>query len=55
MANFPAHGQNCQELLHRADQAMMRAKASGKNSIHLIGQDNAQASGNADVSTEGLP
>jgi len=39
MATFPAHGLGCQELLRRADEAMMKAKASGKNSIHLIGQD----------------
>jgi diguanylate cyclase (GGDEF)-like protein len=39
LANFPADGRTCVELLRRADHALREAKASGKNSIHLVGVD----------------
>ena len=37
LASFPEHGATCQDLLRKADDALRKAKESGKNSIHLIG------------------
>ena len=37
LASFPKDGRTCRELLRRADQALMEAKDSGKNAIHLVG------------------
>ncbi len=39
LATFPIHGNTCQELLRQADDALRKAKDSGKNIIHLIGRD----------------
>jgi len=39
LANFPADGRNCRELLRKADQAIKRAKSSGKNAIRIVGGD----------------
>lgn len=37
LATFPEHGSSCRDLLRQADRALRTAKASGKNSIRLIG------------------
>jgi len=37
LANFPADGRTCRELLRSADQALEAVKRSGKNAIRLIG------------------
>jgi diguanylate cyclase (GGDEF)-like protein len=39
LASFPENGRNCLDLLRSADRALRKAKESGKNSIHLVGQD----------------
>ena len=36
-AVFPRDGDNCRELLRRADQALSQAKRSGKDTINLVG------------------
>ena len=38
LATFPTDAQDAQELFEKADQAMLKAKRSGKNRIHLVGQ-----------------
>jgi len=38
LATFPTDAPNAQELLEKADQAMLEAKRSGKNRIYLVGQ-----------------
>ena len=40
LASYPDHGRSCIELLQQADRALRAAKESGKNSIHLVGQEN---------------
>ncbi|MBN1553130.1 MAG: GGDEF domain-containing protein [Phycisphaerae bacterium] len=37
LAGFPQHGRCCLDLLRQADRALRVAKASGKNSIRLVG------------------
>jgi diguanylate cyclase (GGDEF)-like protein len=39
LAVFPDHGRCCLDLMRQADRALRTAKASGKNSIHLVGSD----------------
>ncbi|MBN1942376.1 MAG: GGDEF domain-containing protein [Phycisphaerae bacterium] len=39
LAGFPEHGRCCTDLLRQADRALRAAKASGKNSIHLVGAE----------------
>ncbi len=38
LATFPTDAQDAQELFEKADQAMLKAKRSGKNRIYLVGQ-----------------
>jgi GGDEF domain-containing protein len=40
LATFPVDAASAGELLEKADQAMLEAKRSGKNIIHLVGQPN---------------
>lgn len=35
VASFPRHGSSADELVHRADLALYRAKARGRNQVHL--------------------
>ncbi len=44
LANFPADGQTCRELLRSADKALRQAKKSGKNNILLVGGQQQQQS-----------
>jgi diguanylate cyclase (GGDEF)-like protein len=37
LANFPADGQSCRDLLRAADQALRAVKRSGKNAIQIVG------------------
>jgi diguanylate cyclase (GGDEF)-like protein len=37
LANYPADGRTCRELLRQADRAIKAAKRSGKNGIQLVG------------------
>jgi diguanylate cyclase (GGDEF)-like protein len=37
LANFPADGQTCRDLLRAADQALRSVKRSGKNAIQIVG------------------
>ena len=39
LANFPADGQTCLELLRAADQALRAVKRTGKNGIRIVGSD----------------
>ncbi len=39
LASYPGDGRNVRDLLSRADAALAKAKASGKNAIRLIGSD----------------
>lgn len=39
LASFPWDGKNAEELLHRADQALLQAKHDGKNRIYLVGSE----------------
>jgi diguanylate cyclase (GGDEF)-like protein len=45
LATFPWDGNSCRELLRHADGALRRAKASGKNAIHLVGQGQTDQEG----------
>ncbi len=38
LATFPADGDTAEELLEKADMAMLEAKRSGKNRIYLVGR-----------------
>ncbi len=38
LASFPRDGSNIQELFQQADKALLEAKRSGKNRIHLVGK-----------------
>ena len=38
LASFPRDGSTVQELFQQADQALLEAKRSGKNRIHLVGR-----------------
>jgi len=40
LATFPVDASSAVELFEKADQAMLEAKRSGKNLIHLVGQPN---------------
>lgn len=40
LASFPEDGKNAQELLQRADEALLEAKRQGKNQIIIIGSRN---------------
>ena len=40
LATFPVDAASAGELFEKADQAMLEAKRSGKNLIHLVGQPN---------------
>ncbi|MHC5086515.1 MAG: GGDEF domain-containing protein, partial [Planctomycetota bacterium] len=40
LATFPVDASSAAELFEKADQAMLEAKRSGKNLIHLVGQPN---------------
>jgi two-component system cell cycle response regulator len=40
LATFPVDASTAAELFEKADQAMLEAKRSGKNLIHLVGQFN---------------
>ncbi len=37
LASFPRDGSTAQGLFHRADEALLEAKRSGKNRIYLVG------------------
>jgi PleD family two-component response regulator len=37
LATFPWHADSAEALIRRADEALLRAKAAGKNRIYLIG------------------
>jgi diguanylate cyclase (GGDEF)-like protein len=37
LASFPWDGANAEELIHKADQALLQAKHDGKNRIYLVG------------------
>jgi diguanylate cyclase (GGDEF)-like protein len=37
LANFPAGGQSCRDLLRWADQALREVKRNGKNAIQIVG------------------
>ncbi|MEW8442145.1 MAG: GGDEF domain-containing protein, partial [Candidatus Thiodiazotropha taylori] len=39
IAYFPDHAESVDELLNRADEAMYRAKKSGKNRYYLFGDN----------------
>jgi len=41
LATFPRDGSSIEELFHKADQALLEAKESGKNRIYLVGRPNA--------------
>jgi len=41
LASFPWDGRSVQELLDKADEALLSAKRSGKNRIYLVGQPNS--------------
>ncbi len=43
LASFPWDAQSPEELIHKADEALLRAKQAGKNRIYLVGQDHAVA------------
>ena len=38
LASYPLDGKTVQELLAKADDALLQAKRSGKNRIYLVGQ-----------------
>ena len=38
LANFPWDAANAQQLIEKADQALLEAKRSGKNRLYLVGQ-----------------
>jgi diguanylate cyclase (GGDEF)-like protein len=42
LATFPRDGSRIEELFHKADQALLEAKESGKNRIYLVGRPNAR-------------
>ncbi len=39
LATFPWDGKTCRELLRHADGALRQAKTTGKNAIHIIGEE----------------
>ncbi len=39
LATFPWDGKTCRELLRHADTALRQAKTTGKNAIHIIGEE----------------
>lgn len=41
LATFPRDGSSIEELFHKADQALLEAKESGKNRIYLVGRPGA--------------
>ena len=43
LATFPIDAKNAEELLKKADMAMLEAKRSGKNRIYLVGQPAADS------------
>ncbi|NLX13367.1 MAG: GGDEF domain-containing protein [Phycisphaerales bacterium] len=43
LATFPWDGKNGDELLEKADRAMLQAKRAGKNRIFLIGEEGGEA------------
>ncbi len=45
LASFPRDGDNIEELFQRADEALLEAKRSGKNRIHLVGGGGVGAAG----------
>jgi len=47
LADFPADGQTCRELLRSADQALRAAKASGKGAIRFVGYEIPNGNGQA--------
>lgn len=40
LASYPLDGSNVEELFKKADEALLEAKALGKNQIYLVGQPN---------------
>jgi PleD family two-component response regulator len=38
LASFPRDGSTIQQLFQQADKALLDAKRSGKNKIHLVGK-----------------
>jgi GGDEF domain-containing protein len=42
LATYPADAKTAEELLEKADMAMLEAKRSGKNRIYLVGQPNSE-------------
>ena len=45
LASFPEDASTVQELIARADEALLRAKAEGKNCIYLGGENGGPALG----------
>ncbi len=39
LATFPWDGKTCRELLRHADTALRQAKTTGKNAIHIVGEE----------------
>lgn len=48
LATFPWDARNPDELLRRADEALLMAKRGGKNRIFLVGQERDDAAGNSE-------
>ena len=42
LASFPWDASTADDLFARADDALLKAKASGKNRIYIVGHDRAQ-------------
>jgi two-component system, cell cycle response regulator len=53
LASFPWDARSAQELLDRADQALLRAKRAGKNRIFLVGQE-SEALGDSDNNSDNM-